>query len=302
MIRIGTNIVKGPGTPLERLRIIKDAGFDYVWFGGSLFEAGGANPELCDKVGIAFDNVHLSSAGATSIWSPGEAGEAIVERYCREIPAAAALGVRTGIIHVTWGRKAPMAPGPVGFSRYDRIAECADKYGFRVAVENSAFPEQFYAVLDRYNIPAFAYCFDSGHRNAFTPTEDYLAKYGDRLAVTHLHDNDGANDLHILPFDGTIDWEALARSLAATPCGREKISAEISPAGVCELHGMSADDIRNSFAGLRVMEDDAVSQTKAVKIGDGYASFYEDWSYERLIGTLFERMKRLAGMIEKNLK
>lgn len=29
----------------------------------------------------------------------------------------------------------------------------------------------------------------------------------------HLHDNDKSDDLHLLPFDGTIDWERVVTKL-----------------------------------------------------------------------------------------
>ncbi len=81
MIQIGTYLVKGPGTPEERLRITKDVGFDFVCFGKSMFDGTGINPEMCGKIGIGFDNVHLSGENTTKIWSPGEEGDAIAERY-----------------------------------------------------------------------------------------------------------------------------------------------------------------------------------------------------------------------------
>jgi hypothetical protein len=36
---------------------------------------------------------------------------------------------------------------------------------------------------------------------------DFLEAWKDRLAVLHLHDNDGVNDQHKLPFNGTVNWE-----------------------------------------------------------------------------------------------
>jgi sugar phosphate isomerase/epimerase len=44
------------------------------------------------------------------------------------------------------------------------------------------------------------FCYDSGHENCFTPGADFLAKYGDKLAALHHHDNDGSSDQHLLPF------------------------------------------------------------------------------------------------------
>ena len=31
-------------------------------------------------------------------------------------------------------------------------------------------------------------------------------KFKNRIFAVHLHDNDQSDDQHLLPFDGTIDW------------------------------------------------------------------------------------------------
>lgn len=41
-----------------------------------------------------------------------------------------------------------------------------------------------------------------------------LGQYGDRLKAVHLHDNDGIDDWHALPFSGNIDWCGVAAKLA----------------------------------------------------------------------------------------
>ena len=35
---------------------------------------------------------------------------------------------------------------------------------------------------------------------------DYLQNYQDKLICLHLHDNDGTDDQHLLPYDGTVNW------------------------------------------------------------------------------------------------
>ncbi|MBY3246119.1 hypothetical protein HFO16_32930 [Rhizobium laguerreae] len=43
-----------------------------------------------------------------------------------------------------------------------------------------------------------------------------VEQFGDRLITTHINDNFGATDDHLLPFDGRIGWEAATRAIAAT--------------------------------------------------------------------------------------
>ena len=39
----------------------------------------------------------------------------------------------------------------------------------------------------------------------------------DRVVTTHIHDNHGEKDEHLLPFEGTIDWDAAFALFAARP-------------------------------------------------------------------------------------
>lgn len=293
-MEIGTYLVKGPGTPENRLRITKDAGFDFVCFGKSMLDGTGITPQMCERIGIGYDNIHLTGGGTTKIWSEGAEGDEITERYCREIKAASALGVHTGIAHVTWGLTTiPDAPGPVGLERFRRIADCAAEHGFTVAIENSVYPGHVYAVLDNITCAAFGHCYDSGHHNAFAPDEDYLGKYGDRLAAMHMQDNEGKRDLHIMPFDGTIDWKRVASKLAGTRLGRKRITAEIGGAGARSFPGLSAAQIEAELSSLAIYGSDLVA------IEDESASFYDKLSYEELMDRLYANMKMLAELIER---
>ena len=40
--------------------------------------------------------------------------------------------------------------------------------------------------------------------------------FGDRLSALHIHDNDGKynSDLHLIPYDGTIDFDIVAKEIA----------------------------------------------------------------------------------------
>lgn len=49
-------------------------------------------------------------------------------------------------------------------------------------------------------------CFDSGHSHLRAPPESEIRDGGPWIVSTHLHDNDGIKDQHLLPFDGKINW------------------------------------------------------------------------------------------------
>lgn len=294
MIRIGTYLVKGGELDAEeKLRITKDAGFDFICFGAkSLLTGNGPTPDMCARVGIGFDNVHLTSNGTHAIWAEGEDGEVITERYCREIAECSAPGIKTGIAHVTWGLPTPPPICERGLHRLERVAECAEKHGFTVALENSAYPEYLHYVLGNLKSGNIGYCFDSGHRNAFAPDEDFLARYGHMLAATHIQDNEGRSDLHMIPGDGSIDWNKVAGELAATALGRNRICSEVAGVIRKERPGRSAAEIRAELERVAVLDDG-----KLVKIYDGGFTIYEGLPYEAYIARLAAAMRRIAGMV-----
>ncbi|MCQ2354607.1 MAG: sugar phosphate isomerase/epimerase [Clostridia bacterium] len=291
-MKIGTYLIKGLGSDEERLQKIKDAGFDFVCFNGQLF-SGSATMEMCARIGLDVENIHLSGPKTTKIWSEGEEGDLITDRYCSEIAQASELGVHTGIAHITWGFSVPAPMSDTGLRRYARIAETATKYNFVLALENSVFPEYLHRVLGDFRIPAFGHCFDTGHRNAFAPTEDFLGLYGDRLAATHVQDNDGIHDIHIIPFDGNADWKRLAREFARTDFGSRMICAEVAHPRVFAFPGKSAEEIAADLGSI------AIWNTDMVKIRNGEAEFYSDLGYEEFIARLYSAMSRFAAMIEE---
>lgn len=112
----------------------------------------------------------------------------------------------------------PMGGGsralPNVFDALDRVADLCACTGVKLAVE-AATEEEAHPYFERYPPEIIGFCFDSGHCNIKSPpAQNLLATYGERLCVTHLHDNYGEEDDHRLPFDGTIHWGRLAHVLA----------------------------------------------------------------------------------------
>lgn len=73
-----------------------------------------------------------------------------------------------------------------------------------------------------YHAQVLGFCFDTGHANLIgIDQEDFLTTLGDRLKVLHIHDNDGAGDLHQIPFTfarsrenrASTDWDGFLGGL-----------------------------------------------------------------------------------------
>ena len=297
MTKVGTYI-SGDLPFEERLRVLKHTGFDFGALSLSLFSAEGDELEqsvrLCEKHDFPIDNIHLTGAKTTALWDSDPLGDEICDRYCREIARASAAGIRAGVAHITWGHSAPAPVGEVGLSRMERIAECAAKHDFILALENSVYPEHLYATMAHLkNYPSVGFTFDSGHRNAFAHDYELLADFGDRLAATHIADNDGINDLHLMPLDGTVNWEQVAAELAKTEVGRDRILAEASLGAFKKMKGMDADQIRRHIAHMPI-----AAEAELLVIEDEKFSAYSPLTYEQKMERLYTKMKRLADMIE----
>jgi sugar phosphate isomerase/epimerase len=49
-------------------------------------------------------------------------------------------------------------------------------------------------------------CLDFGHAHMDGDLIDAVETVSGHLVTTHVHDNRGRTDAHLLPFEGTIDW------------------------------------------------------------------------------------------------
>ena len=62
-----------------------------------------------------------------------------------------------------------------------------------------------------------AICWDFGHANLLDNNQEKaLAYVGDRIKCTHVHNNDGREDHHLLPSQGNIDWQTIMPAFKKT--------------------------------------------------------------------------------------
>ena len=71
--------------------------------------------------------------------------------------------------------------------------------------------------IDYINDESFVACLDIGHTtlNRSRPASEFIELLGhDRLKAIHVHNSDGYDDIHTIPFYGKADWDSICRSLA----------------------------------------------------------------------------------------
>jgi sugar phosphate isomerase/epimerase len=95
----------------------------------------------------------------------------------------------------------------------ETIAEAAAALGVRVALEvipNAlSTPASLVSLVeDELDLPNVGICLDVGHAHMMGDLVEAIETVSGSLIATHVHDNHGARDEHLPPFDGTIDWPA----------------------------------------------------------------------------------------------
>ena len=115
----------------------------------------------------------------------------------------------------------------VNFEYYTRFIPACKKYGVVVCLENMFATVNRLVTeavcsdcteaanyIDELNAIAgcecFAFCFDIGHMTLLGKhIRESLRVLGDRVKVLHLHDNDGIQDHHAIPFSYARNWGQL---------------------------------------------------------------------------------------------
>lgn len=121
----------------------------------------------------------------------------------------------------------------------DLIAPMAKEMGITICIENLydgigghllegpccdvvKAAERIDRINDKYGAEVLGFCFDTGHANLVgISMETFITGLAGRLKVLHIHDNDGRDDLHQIPFTfaktrenkSSTDWEGFVRGL-----------------------------------------------------------------------------------------
>jgi len=110
------------------------------------------------------------------------------------------------------GEEFDMRKFDAAFSALEELRVFARQRGVEILLENipnalsSAARLQLFQELTHIGLN---YCFDTGHANLAGNMETEFQSMKPRIRSTHVHDNDGKADSHLLPVvgGGTIDWK-----------------------------------------------------------------------------------------------
>jgi L-ribulose-5-phosphate 3-epimerase len=147
---------------------------------------------------------------------------------------AAELGVEWVVFHPE------TEPGPFDHAHLEMLQKrnaaffrellgTSESLGVGIAVENASddaavrrgmrrlycsTPQELIELVDALHHPLAGICWDTGHAH-IQHLDQYhaLCALGHRLKATHIQDNDGNTDQHLLPYHGSSDWHTIMKGL-----------------------------------------------------------------------------------------
>ena len=107
------------------------------------------------------------------------------------------------------------------FSSLELLTVFAKARGVTIALENTpselGSPDALRQFVKETHLHDLRFCFDIGHANLDPGVAPAFEIMRDLIVTTHIHDNHGEKDEHLLPYDGTIDWDAALGMLDGAP-------------------------------------------------------------------------------------
>ncbi|MEA5026946.1 MAG: sugar phosphate isomerase/epimerase family protein [Erysipelotrichaceae bacterium] len=235
------------GYPLpfeERIRLIKHAGFETVmlwWYDDNTAYNGlkTDQPAIVRRYGLTIENAHLPYNGIGILWKDSPEADAYEQRLADAITECAAYQIPTVVMHITNGSALPELSS-IMIQRIKRLAGVARSVNVRLALENLKVVEALDYLLANIADENVGFCFDSGHHNCYAKQRQLLDAYGERLFAIHLHDNFADSDMHMLPYDGNINWPSTMRKIKSSAY-QGSLTLELEGSKFSGYHALSAE-------------------------------------------------------------
>jgi len=134
----------------------------------------------------------------------------------------------------------------------EELARLAEPLGVRIAIE--VIPNELsragslvHFVENVVDDTGVGICLDFGHAHMDGDLVDAIETVSEHLMTTHLHDNRGRTDDHLVPFDGTIDWPGALTAI-------QKVGYDGTFLLEIAAHGSAKDTLRKAKKARARME------------------------------------------------
>lgn len=213
-MEIGMGIYSGVDF-FEMVKIFKKVGVKRTFIDSE-------NPEFGDLMklykenGIICETLHAPFNKINDMWSDiEEVAQNMMDRLKDAIDKCHKYNIPVVIIHLSSGMPMPEM-NEKGIKRFEEIFDYADERNVKVALENQRYLKNLEFFLEKY--PNTGFCWDAGHEFALSTNTDikYMERFGKRAVALHIHDNrcEFNKDDHLIPYDGSIDFDYVAKAIA----------------------------------------------------------------------------------------
>lgn len=142
--------------------------------------------------------------------------KAAVQEFMTVLDVAGTVPYKVLVVHC--GVPAPYGSGADNERRslvksLEELAPVAQRYGVRLAIEvipnDLSTPSALVGLIESdIDASGLGICMDVGHARLMGDVVDAIETCSGHIITTHLHDNRGRSDDHLVPGKGVIDWDA----------------------------------------------------------------------------------------------
>lgn len=240
-----TNILcersEGPHIPMEQsIRACAEAGFTNLDFGFA--ELGFSSKtfhgdnwkedilhykQLAAQLGINFVQGHSTLC---DFCNPSKTEHHDLEMVYRSIQGAHILGIPWLAVHPSTHLLDGLAAPDTHYQNvqfFKKLSDYALPYGVGIAIENmwgeacpgvsryAILAEEVLRLIDDIDRENTCVCWDVEHASIEKLSQgDSIRLLGNRIKATHISDETGANNIHILPYTGFVKWDEVLQALA----------------------------------------------------------------------------------------
>ncbi|OFW07523.1 MAG: hypothetical protein A3H96_07240 [Acidobacteria bacterium RIFCSPLOWO2_02_FULL_67_36] len=177
------------------------------------------------ETGLALDSIHapISESRSNGRWGSmlsnacGDAAKrhAALKETEAALQIARRIPFQTLVVHLG-SPSAQAAPGDnsraAALRSAEEVCRMAEPLGVRVAFEvipnDLSTAQALVAMLERDLEARHAgICLDFGHAHLLGDVADEVETAAEHLIATHVHDNHGRQDEHLVPYGGSINWD-----------------------------------------------------------------------------------------------
>lgn len=199
---------------IETINAIKKAGFKNVfiqWYNRNWDITREEQLKYIKKQNLNIIFAHLDYHNMDDIWDITSDSKIVIDGYKNDIRICKDNSIDMVVMHLTYKDK--IKYNKIGIKKIQELADYAENLDVKIAFENTTMKGVLDYVIENIKNKNVGICFDSGHYHVFFNDELDFSRFKNRIFAVHLHDNDKSDDLHLIPFHGTLNWEKVIDSL-----------------------------------------------------------------------------------------